>query len=121
MKMNRNCKPWNPGLRKILFLMRLLSLFVTGMTMHLSASVYSQNVMFNFKLRNATFEDLMGEVRRYSDYFFVYKDTDVAGIKRLTREFKEAGIEEVLQGCLEGSGLTFFIEDNLIYIRFSTV
>ena len=117
MKMNRNCKPWNPGLRKILFLMRLLSLFVTGMTMHLSASVYSQNVMFNFKLRNATFEDLMGEVRRYSDYFFVYKDTDVAGIKRLTREFKEAGIEEVLQGCLEGSGLTFFIEDNLIYIK----
>ena len=82
--------------------------------MHLSASVYSQNVMFNFKLRNATFEDLMGEVRRYSDYFFVYKDTDVAGIIRLTWEFKEAGIEEVLQGWLEGSGLTFFIEDNLI-------
>lgn len=117
MKMNRNGKSWNPGLRKMLFLAKLLSLFVIGMTMRLSASVYSQNVMFNFKLRNATFEDLMGEVRRYSDYFFVYKDTDVAEVKRLNKEFKEAGIEEVLRGCLEGSGLTFFIEDNLIYIK----
>lgn len=73
--------------------------------------------MFNFKLENATFEDLMGEVRRHSDYFFVYKDADVAGVKSLNKEFKGAGIEEVLQGCLDGSGLTFFIEDNLIYIK----
>ena len=56
--------------------MRFLALFLFCTAMHLSASVHSQNVVFSFNLKNATFEDLMKEIRQHSDYYFIYKDSE---------------------------------------------
>ncbi|WP_294142295.1 SusC/RagA family TonB-linked outer membrane protein [uncultured Sanguibacteroides sp.] len=117
MKKNRQCNLHFLGIGKILLTMRLLTLFLFCTVMHLSAAVYSQHVVFSFELKNATFEDLMNEIRRSSDYYFLYKDSEVAKIRKLNKNFKSVSIDEVLKECLSGTDLTYSIENNLIIIR----
>lgn len=105
------------GVRKILLTMRFLALFLFCTAMHLSASVHSQNVVFSFNLKNATFEDLMKEIRQHSDYYFIYKDSEVAQVTKLNKRFKSVSIDEVLKECLKGTGLTYSVEDQLIIIK----
>ncbi|MDR1718961.1 MAG: SusC/RagA family TonB-linked outer membrane protein [Dysgonamonadaceae bacterium] len=95
-------------------LMALL-LFCTGI--QLSAAVRAQEVTFTFDLKNATFDELMKEIRRNSDYYFVYKDSEVVGVNKLTKHFKSARITEILQECLEDTDLSYSLEDNLIVIK----
>ena len=117
MKKNRGCYPRSSGMQKILLTMRFLALFLFCTAMHLSASVHSQNVVFSFNLRNATFEDLMKEIRQHSDYYFIYKDSEVAQVTKLNKRFKSVSIDEVLEECLKGTGLTYSVEDRLIIIK----
>ena len=105
------------GVRKILLTMRFSSSFSFCTAMHLSASVHSQNVVFSFNLKNATFEDLMKEIRQHSDYYFIYKDSEVAQVTKLNKRFKSVSIDEVLKECLKGTGLTYSVEDQLIIIK----
>lgn len=117
MKKIRGCYPRSSGVRKILLTMRFLALFLFCTAMHLSASVHSQNVVFSFNLKNATFEDLMKEIRQHSDYYFIYKDSEVAQVTKLNKRFKSVSIDEVLEECLKGTGLTYSVEDQLIIIK----
>lgn len=117
MKKNRECYLRSSGIRKMLLTMRFLALFLFCTAMHLSAAVHSQNVVFSFNLKNATFEDLMKEIRQHSDYYFIYKDSEVAGINKLNKRFKAVDIDEILRECLKGTGLTYSVEDRLIVIR----
>ena len=117
MKKNRGCYPRSSGMQKILLTMRFLALFLFCTAMHLSASVHSQNVVFSFNLKNATFEDLMKEIRQHSDYYFIYKDSEVAQVTKLNKRFKSVSIDEVLEECLKGTGLTYSVEDRLIIIK----
>ena len=117
MKKIRGCYPRSSGVRKILLTMRFLALFLFCTAMHLSASVHSQNVVFSFNLKNATFEDLMKEIRQHSDYYFIYKDSEVAQVTKLNKRFKSVSIDEVLKECLKGTGLTYSVEDQLIIIK----
>ena len=97
--------------------MRFLALFLFCTAMHLSASVHSQNVVFSFNLKNATFEDLMKEIRQHSDYYFIYKDSEVAQVTKLNKRFKSVSIDKVLEECLKGTDLTYSVEDRLIIIK----
>lgn len=117
MKKNRECYSRSSGMRKILWTMRFLALFLFCTAMHLSASVHSQNVVFSFNLKNATFEDLMKEIRQHSDYYFIYKDSEVAQVTKLNKRFKSVSIDEVLEECLKGTDLTYSVEDRLIIIK----
>ena len=117
MKKNRECYLRWSGIRKILLTMRFLALFLFCTAMHLSAAVHSQHVVFSFNLKNATFEDLMKEIRQHSDYYFIYKDSEVASVNKLNKRFKAVEIDEILRECLKGTGLTYFVEDKLIVIR----
>ena len=117
MKKNRECYLRSSGVRKILLAMRFLALFLFCTAMHLSAAVHSQHVVFSFNLKNATFEDLMKEIRQHSDYYFIYKDSEVANVNKLNKRFKAVDIDGVLHECLKGTGLTYSVDDKLIIIR----
>lgn len=117
MKKNRECYLRSSGVRKILLTMRFLALLLFCTAMHISAAVHSQHVVFSFNLKNATFEDLMKEIRQHSDYYFIYKDSEVANINKLNKRFKAVDIDGVLHECLKGTGLTYSVDDKLIIIR----
>lgn len=102
--------------RKSLLLLGVLTLLMPCFGVPSLGNVNAQRVYFNFKLQNAGFDELMGKIKQHSDYEFVYKDNEVAEVKGLNKTFSRVDVEEILTECLQGSGLTFKIENNVILI-----
>lgn len=104
-------------IRRFLLVVGLLTMLTPGFCEPLSGALYAQQVNFNFKLKNAGFSDLIQQIKKNSDYYFIYKDSEVSELGKLNKEFSDARIDEVLMECLKGSSLTYKIEDNVILIR----
>lgn len=103
--------------KKFLLLVGVLVLLVPCFGIpSLGNNAYAQHVYFNFQLRDAGFDELIGQIKQNSGYEFVYKDSEVAGVKGLNKTFSRADINDVLTECLKESGLTFKIENNVILI-----
>ncbi len=60
---------------------------------------------------------MIQEIRRHSDFSFVYSDADLVGITQRNVQMKDATIEEVLKNCLQGTKLVYDITDKTIIIR----
>ena len=80
-------------------------------------SAQTQREVYNVKLNNVTFKEAMVQITSQSNYFFVYEDLDVLKIPRMTKEFRSSTISQIMEGCLEGTGLTFSIDKKVIYIK----
>ncbi|WP_303179486.1 SusC/RagA family TonB-linked outer membrane protein [uncultured Butyricimonas sp.] len=93
----------------------VLLLFVS--TLHLSASVYSQEARVTIHLQDASFEDVVKVLENSTNFTFLYRDHQVAQIKNLNLQYTEADIKVVLDACLKGSGLTYRLVDNTIVIQ----
>lgn len=93
----------------------VLLLFVT--TLHLSASVYSQEARVTVHLQNASFGDVVKTLENLTNYTFLYRDHQVAQIKNLNLQYDETDIKVILDACLKGSGLTYRLVDNTIVIQ----
>ena len=65
-------------------------------------------------------KEIMQEIKRVSLYDFIVNDSDITGVHRQTVSFDNATIDEVLSMCLEGTGLTYTIDDATIVILQST-
>lgn len=93
----------------------VLLLFVT--TLHLSASVYSQEARVTVHLQNASFGDVVKTLENLTNYTFLYRDHQVAQIKNLNLQYDGTDIKVILDACLKGSGLTYRLVDNTIVIQ----
>ncbi len=99
--------------------MRFLALFRFCTAMHYICISTFAKCRVSFNLRNATFEDLMKEIRQHSDYYF-YSTTD-SEVAQVTNTkisgFKSVSIDEVLEECLKGTGLTYSVEESVDYLK----
>ncbi len=116
MKKKWTCIPPSKGrIRKALLIMKLMTFFILVSVFQVSASAYSQKA-FTISLENATLENVMDHIKNNSDYYFLYKNSDIENIKELNIDLTSVDIEEVLTTCLEGTDLSFSLTDNLILI-----
>ena len=99
------------GKRRFLFLLFLV------LTTQISLNVYSQDKSLTFSLKNATLKEIINEIRKLSDYDFVYRDVNLEAFKRRDVSYKDAAIDAVLTDCLRGTGLTYEINGKTIIIR----
>ena len=99
MKKNSNVV----GKRRFLFLLFLI------LTTQFSLNAYSQERKITFSLKNASLKDIIGEIRKNSDYDFVYRDVNLESFTRRDVAFKDATIEQVLTDCLKGISLGYEI------------
>lgn len=108
-----------PGCRKIIhfLVMKTSFVFLLLLTLQLEASVYAQQVRLDVNLRNATLKEVINEIRRHSDFSFVYSDADLAGVMQRNVQMKNATIDDILGSCLNGTGLVFRVTDKTIIIR----
>ena len=97
--------------------MKFLVLLLFVSTLHLSASVYSQEARVSLHLQNASFEEVVKALEGATDYTFLFRDHQVANIKRLNLEYTDVDIKVVLDACLKGTGLTYRLVDNTIVIQ----
>ncbi|WP_255469444.1 SusC/RagA family TonB-linked outer membrane protein [Butyricimonas hominis] len=99
--------------RKRWFLFLLFLVFTT----QLSQRAYCQEVKMTFSLKNATFKEVINEIKRISAYDFVYSDSYLSAFKQRDVSYKDATIDAVLSDCLKGTGLIYAINGQTIVIR----
>lgn len=91
----------------------ILLLFMSLFTMQVSA-VAQVNVTVN--LRNATIEEIINDVRRETDFRFLYHVEEVNKYGRRDIQVKDAGIHELLQELLAGTDLSYTVENDVVII-----
>lgn len=99
------------GKRRFLFL--LFFIIVT----QISLNAYSQEKKITFSLKNASLKEIISEIRKSSDYDFVYRDVNLESFTRRDVAFKDATVEQTLTDCLKGTDLSYEINGKTIIIR----
>lgn len=102
MKKDKAClllskrKCWQVCHRGVLFAF-LLSCF----SLPLTAEASGQVEKLTFEVHNATLAEVIPILERTTDYTFLYRDEQVAGVKNLNLRFVDEQLGNVLDKCLE--------------------
>ncbi|MEG1738805.1 MAG: STN domain-containing protein, partial [Odoribacter sp.] len=118
--MKKNSLYPSPGYRKIiklLLVMKFTCLFLFLFTIQSQASVYSQEIKLDIHLKNATLKQVINEIKRNSEFSFVYSDIDFSDLLAKDIACKNATVDDILNRYLKGSGLIFSIVDKTIVIK----
>ena len=99
------------GKRRFLFLLFLI------FTTQISLNAYSQERKITFSLKNASLKEIISEIRKNSDYDFVYRDVNLESFARQDVTFKDATVGQILTDCLKGTNLGYEINGKTIIIR----
>ncbi|MDR3060890.1 MAG: TonB-dependent receptor [Dysgonamonadaceae bacterium] len=67
--------------------------------------------------RNTTLNEIIWELKKQTDFTFVYNTNDIQKIKIKYLEFNNKPVKAVLDACLENTDLTYQISDDAIIIR----
>jgi TonB-linked SusC/RagA family outer membrane protein len=104
------------SLQKLPLIMRLsLAILFVGF-LQVSASTYSQNTKLSVTLENASVKELFSIIKEQSKFTFVYNVDDIEKLDRISLNVYESTVEEILDRCFEGSGMTYTVRDKVIII-----
>lgn len=115
-KTNKNGHSSGGLWQKQLRIMKLCFILTFIGIMQLSAATYSQNIKLDLKVKNASLESVMTNIRSQSEYSFFFDDAAVKKISNITLDLKGATIEEVLTTCLKNTGFSFRVLDKTIIL-----
>ena len=101
--------------RKIIMRINLTFAFLITVLLQISFAADAQKVTF-YKA-NASLEDVLKEIRKQTDYNFLYTDGMMKGTKPVDVRFKNASIEDALKQCFAGQPLTYSISQKTVIIR----
>jgi TonB-linked SusC/RagA family outer membrane protein len=101
--------------RKIIMRINLTFAFLITMLLQISLAADAQKVTFN--KQNASLEDVLKEIRKQTDYNFLYTDAMMKGTKPVDAVIKNASLEDVLKQCFTGQPLTYSINQKTVIIR----
>ena len=103
---------------KRLFRIMKLTLFLTvAIVFSLSASnSYSQNMRMSLKLENVKLKNLFYEIKKQSDFSFLYNNNELDNESRVTLSVKDRTISDILDIALKGKGLAYEIDGKFILI-----
>ena len=104
------------GCSRMIKVMKLTILLLLMGVVAVSAKSYSQATKVCIDVRNVTLAELFEEIEAQSDFYFFYKNDEVANIKRIDLKVKSETIEKILDDLLEGSDLKYKVVDRYIVI-----
>lgn len=90
---------------KLQLIMRLTIMLILALSLGANASGLAQKITLS--VTNVSLEELFAQIRKQSDYEFLYNDELVQQFSPVTLHVKNAGIEEVLDKSLAGKPLTY--------------
>lgn len=102
------CKLWK--------IMRLTVLIFFLSLLHVSASVYSQKTKLNLILENATLQKVFKAIQDQSEFDFFYNDEQIPADARISANYSNGTVEEILGSVLKGTGLNYYVLDKDIVI-----
>ena len=95
-------------LKKFLFIFSLLVVVTQA---------YAQQKRISVSLKNVSLEKVFQEVRRQSDYRFVYGSEEIKKVILPVVELENASINEVMDYCLKGTNFIYLLENNVVIVR----
>lgn len=81
-----------------------------------SASVTGQATV-TARFRNATLNEVLWEIQKQTDFTFIYSTSDAEKVKVESLDVKNEPLSDVLDKCLQNSGLTYKVHNGVIAIR----
>ncbi|MBK5261066.1 MAG: TonB-dependent receptor [Peptostreptococcaceae bacterium] len=103
-------------LLKCLRIMKLTAFILLVSLVHLSASVYSQQIKLDVSLRNATIRDVLKSIEDQSGYFFLYTNEDIDVNRKVSVDFKDVSVEQILDQVFQGTDISYRISDRQIVL-----
>jgi len=105
-----------PVLKKMLIIMKLTTLMCFVVLFQVSAKSYSQETKLNLKFEKETLENAFSKIEANSEFSIFYKNELIKNSQKISGEFKDAAIFEILDQILKPADLTYTIKDKLIMI-----
>lgn len=106
------------GKNTTLFLsVKIAVLFMLLFSLQLRAGLNAQVMRLSIDLENATVKQVIQEIKNKSDFSFVYSDLDIRSIPPRSIRLTDVTVEEILDICLAGSGLSYDVTARTIVIR----
>lgn len=104
------------GLKKLLLVMKLTSLFLFLSVMAMAASSYSQNTRFDLNVKNATIIQIFDEIEQVTDFGFLFKTDQLDLNKRYTLDLKNTNVEKIMSEVLDKDLYSYNIIERTIVI-----
>lgn len=102
---------------KFLKIMRLGIYLVLLTTFTVSANGFSQKVKVTLNLEQRSMLEIIKELRKVSDYQFLYRVDELRKCGKRDLKVQDAGVEEVMRQLLDGTHLTWRLDDDVILIK----
>ncbi|RKD88281.1 TonB-linked SusC/RagA family outer membrane protein [Mangrovibacterium diazotrophicum] len=106
------------SVKHLLRIMRIVTLLILVGSLHLSAAVYSQQNKINLFAEDESIRDVLKKIEDQTDFKFVYQSERVDVDRKVSVNFKERSIEDILNELLADEGISYVITSkNLIVIN----
>ena len=70
----------------------------------------------SMEVKNESLDRTLKQLSGLSGYYILYKSEDVAHVKDVTLSLKDVTVEEALKKCLQGTGLTYEVDNRTILV-----
>jgi hypothetical protein len=100
---------------KMFMIMKLTTILLLAVCLNASANGYSQNVSLNET--NSPLDKVFREIKKQSDYTFVYTKAQLKKANTVTVSINNASIEQALEACFQNQPLTYTIFNKMIVIK----
>ncbi len=107
---------WGQMIQKIWLVMRLTIFLTFIFLFKVSAEVYSQQSKLTLKLDNVPLEQVFQAIHEQSGYDFFYKTDQIPSGKRVSVDYKNKQVGDILEEVLKGTNLGFYVLDQDIVI-----
>jgi len=117
--MKKKCKRGFPPVvgTKLLRIMKLTIVLSIIFCLQATASGYSQDKKLSLEVKESSLEKVFEKLEQLSEYRFIYFSPDMKNQAKLSASYTDADIHEILDMCLENTGLTYKIMDEHIIIN----
>ncbi|WP_316793918.1 TonB-dependent receptor [Pedobacter frigoris] len=100
---------------KLLLIMRLTTVILIATIMQVSAAGFAQRITLSKK--KATLKSIFKEIRKQSNYDFIYTDELLQNAKTVDINVNQALLDDVLNKIFIGQPLSYTIEDRTVVLR----
>lgn len=115
-KLLKHFPSWEKG-KQLWRIMRLTVLLSFCFVVYASGNTYSQTTKLSLKLTDSTIKEVLDQVEKKSEFFFLYNIDELNEKQKVDIDVKNAGIREILDKVLKGQNVVYDIYDRQIIIR----
>lgn len=104
------------GTMKLLFAMKLTSLFLLISVMAIAGNTYSQSAQFDISVKDASIVQILEKIEEVTEFGFLFKTDELNTDTRYSLSLKDVKIDKVMDEILDKNAYSYKIMDKIIVI-----